>query len=291
MNLLDAAVVFADRGWPVFPVAPRGKVPAIESAHPEGDPLRGICKGECGQDGHGLLDATTESDKIREWWTERPRANIGVRTGVVCDVLDIDAHHDGCQSLVELLDEHGCLPSGPSASTPRGGVHLYFAPTGLPNTVNIRQGIDWRGANGYVVVPPSTRSEGAYEWGLRPSEFPLLAAPAWLVDLHPQSRRAQPGVTGSSSNTKTTSDAYGRRALEAEIGRLSMACEGDRNHQLNRSAFALGQLVAGGVLDAAEVVDALVMAAERIGLESKETENAIRSGLGDGMRQPRKAKT
>lgn len=292
MNLLGFARTFAEHGWPVFPVASGGKTPAITSAHPEGDPLRGVCKGECGADGHGLLDATVDVEKVTAWWTASPRANIGVRTGVVCDVLDIDAHHGGCRSLVDLLDEHGCLPSGPSASTPRGGVHLYFLPTGLANTTNIRPGIDWRGVNGYVVVPPSLRSEGIYEWGLRPSEFALLPAPAWLVELHPQSRRSVASVGATVGHRAApTSDAYGRRALEAEVGRLSLAHEGDRNHALNRSAFALGQLVAGGVLDAAEVVDALVLAAERIGLESRETENAIRSGLAGGMRQPRRAKT
>ena len=39
---------------------------------------------------HGLLEATTDEDLVDRWWTTRPDANIGLRTGIRFDVLDVD---------------------------------------------------------------------------------------------------------------------------------------------------------------------------------------------------------
>jgi hypothetical protein len=83
-------------------------------------------------------------------------------------------------------------------------------------------------------------------------------------------------------------DAYGQRALDAEHGRVAMAPEGTRNDQLNRSAHALGQLAAAGVLPLDLVVSKLVEAAGRAGLVGREVEATIASGLRSGARQPRR---
>jgi putative DNA primase/helicase len=56
---------------------------------------------------------------------------------------------------------------------------------------------------------------------------------------------------------------------------------------LNKSAFALGQLIAAGALDQAEVESALADAARTAGLEGREIEGTIRSGLEAGMAEPR----
>jgi len=273
------------RGWPGFLIAPGGKTPAIASAHPLGDPLRGVCRGECGKDGHGLYDATTDLDRIREWFASMPKANWAYRTGCAVDVLDVDVKgEDGLSTLAGLLDRHGCLPAGPSVSTPSGGLHYYFAPTGLGNAAGFAPGLDWRGAGGYVLAPPSKVDGRLYEWGMEPST-PLHPPPEWLVALvKPVRTPSQP----QGGAIRRSSSAYARRALETEVGRLAMATVGDRNHQLNRSAFALGQLVAAGALDAREVVEALAVAAERIGLTAAEIEKTISSGLNRGMSQPRR---
>ena len=51
--------------------------------------------------------------------------------------------------------------------------------------------------------------------------------------------------------------AYGHAALRAEIAALAATPPGRRNHALNRAAFSLFQLVAGGELAEAEVIAAL----------------------------------
>jgi len=282
---LDAALDAAGRGWPAFPLAAGSKLPAIPSAHPSGDSRRGKCRGDCGRDGHGLYDASTDPKRLAAWWERWPRANVGLRTGVAFDVLDVDVKQaDGIATLVALLDAHGCLPPGGSVATPSGGLHFYFAATGEGNKAGFAPGLDWRGAGGYVVAPPSAIEGNPYEWG-HPPDIELPGPPPWLLALlrptmAPSAARA--AIVGRSASS------YGRRALEAEVGRLAMAREGARNAQLNASAFALGQLVVAGSLDAREVVEALATVAERIGLAPGEIEKSLASGLQAGMAQPRR---
>ena len=72
------------------------------------------------------------------------------------------------------------------------------------------------------------------------------------------------------------SSAYGRQALDAEAGKVALAPEGRRNDQLNRSAFAVGQLVAAGHLDQIEAVQALCAAADRAGLGQQRPTRTIK---------------
>jgi hypothetical protein len=82
---------------------------------------------------------------------------------------------------------------------------------------------------------------------------------------------------------------YGLAALKRELAQLLTAVGGDRNHRLNRAAFSLGMLVAGGELSEARVQAELAAAGEAIGLETQEVERTIASGLGEGLRRPRVA--
>ena len=85
--------------------------------------------------------------------------------------------------------------------------------------------------------------------------------------------------------------AYGRAALNAEIRALEQAPKGTRNDALNRSAFCLYQLVAGGELTEAEVVSALMGACGRNGLMADDgwprVHRTILSGATAGMQHPR----
>jgi hypothetical protein len=85
------------------------------------------------------------------------------------------------------------------------------------------------------------------------------------------------------------STAYGRQALAAECEAVATEPVGHRNHRLNQAAFAVGQLVAGGEIVEAEAVDALAQAGEACGLSAHEVERTIRSGMGAGMQDPRRA--
>ncbi|WP_214322063.1 bifunctional DNA primase/polymerase [Nonomuraea sediminis] len=174
----DAALWYAGNGIAVFPIIPRGKRPLFKSVHPEGDPARDTCKGTCGRDGHGLYDATTDLAKISKWWADNPHANIGLRTGLLFDVIDIDGP-PGYASLLDLRAE-GVIPDVLGvAGTPRGGQHLFIRPTGDGNSTGIWPGIDYRGDGGYVVAAPSVWENGRrYGWidPIRVAELALQAA-------------------------------------------------------------------------------------------------------------------
>jgi hypothetical protein len=178
--LKDAALYYIRRGWPVFPCRPGGKTPGIGNPHPEGSAERKTCRGECGQDGHGLYDATLDETKIWEWWTQNPEFNIGLPTGLAFDVIDIDGHQ-GMESLRQFMrtvvpdtPEHkwtntdDVLPKIGSVLTPRHpGTHRYVKPTGAGNKAAMGKklpGIDYRGAGGYVLAPPSRTEHGMYVW-------------------------------------------------------------------------------------------------------------------------------
>jgi hypothetical protein len=157
---------------PVFPLVPYAKRPATRA---------------------GFKDASPDAERIEEWWTQAPGANIGMPTGQASGrfVVDVDGEQ-GAASLAALEAAHGALPGGPRVQTPRG-VHIHFAcPDGaLRNTAGrLGAGLDTRGAGGYAVLPPSRTADGTYEW-VDP-ELPLPGVPVWLLE------RLQAPATGSN---------------------------------------------------------------------------------------------
>ncbi|DAZ90310.1 bifunctional DNA primase/polymerase [Mycobacteroides abscessus] len=152
-NLGLAAVTYAtEYGWPVFPLLPGGKKPAIPKS----------------AGGNGFKDATTDVERIKKFWTKNPTCNIGVPTGIHFDVIDVDPPN-GMLSYLELVGD-GLLPEvHGQARTPRGLFHLFIEPTGDGNSADMKPGIDYRGAGGYVVVAPSIVGEQRYRWAVKPS--------------------------------------------------------------------------------------------------------------------------
>ena len=163
MAMVDHALNYAEKGWHVLP---------LHTA------VNGTCscsKRDCGSPGkhprteHGLSDATTDPNIIKEWWTRWPDANIGVRTGQISGVvvLDIDPKNGGLESWSELQDIHGRVDAL-TCHTGGGGLHLYFqAPeTELKSSAGeIAPGVDTRAEGGYVIAPPSLHISGnRYAW-------------------------------------------------------------------------------------------------------------------------------
>jgi predicted P-loop ATPase len=189
-SLLEAALAYAGRGWPVFPC--RGKVPWI--AKRDG--------------GQGFKDATTDVEQITTWWTQWPQANIGLATGQAAGVfvLDVDRPKGGQESLEELLRTNTPLPDTVQSLT-GNGYHLFFQ-TGehriSPSANSLGTGLDVRGDGGYVILPPSRHPNGkSYHWEIL-SELDgidIAPAPAWLLELVTSPPTQKPSAHTSSPIT------------------------------------------------------------------------------------------
>lgn len=158
-TILSAALEYAAAGFRVFPIKPRGKTPLFG--------------------GNWKNAATSDENKIREWWTAHPNANIAIACGHMTKgdkfitVVDMDNKPDtgvnGFRELFEWQKENGALPETLEAKSGSGGLHYYFyADKPYKNGANIlgdNSGVDVRSESGYIIAPPSVHKCGKrYEW-------------------------------------------------------------------------------------------------------------------------------
>lgn len=192
---LRAALGYADRSWPVFPL----HSPVLDS---NGGTYCSCSK--CPKDSknigkhprtqYGFKDATINTDVVRQWWTKWPEANVGIATGAISDivVIDVDPRNGGGHSLEVLEDEHGKLPGTIEAHTGGGGHHFLFKHPRTGYVVKnsndgkkLGPGIDIKGDGGYIVAPPSLHASGAeYAWesSHEPGQIELAEMPSWLAE-------------------------------------------------------------------------------------------------------------
>jgi hypothetical protein len=157
--------------------------------------------------------------------------------------------------------------------------------TGTGNRAGLLPGIDYRGRGGFVVIPDSLHISGRRYQYLIGLSVPLRPLPAWLLEVvAPPAPKAQPAGT-----TPLRRRSYAGAALEAEAAAVAAAGVGERNAQLNRSSFALGQLVGAGWLDPADAIETLMDAAAVCGLGEAEAAATVDSGLRAGIAKPRGA--
>lgn len=282
-TMVEAALAYARQGWRVLPLhSPRGTGCSCEKT-------TCVSPAKHPRTLNGFKDASNDPAVLEAWWKRWPDANVGVRTGEVSGivVVDVDSYHDGDAGLADLEAEHGALPATLTADTGGGGHHLVFAhPRNreVRNKAGMAKGVDLRADGGYVVVPPSVHISGrAYGWQ-RPLQE-LAALPQWLTE---PKREERATVTPLRSYIAPSGDRHpwATAALEGEVRELRRAQEGTRNHQLNRSAYNLGQLVPHA-LEQREVEDELRHVALGIGLTEAEIGPTMASGLEDGKAVPR----
>jgi hypothetical protein len=230
--------------------------------------------------------AAADAAVVGEWWRRWPDANLALATGRRFDVLDLDGKQ-GVEALRAVLSITPTEYPGPVARTGGGGWHLLYAPTGLGNRVGLLPGVDWRGRDGLIVIPPSRHASGdRYCWA-RPLTATLPEVPAELRRLltPPAGERTTlPPATAPAGR----GGGYGRAALTREQASVATAPPGCRNATLNRAAFNLGQLVAGGLLDADQVRAVLLAAAAAAGNTEAKARATIESGLRGGATNPRR---
>jgi putative DNA primase/helicase len=119
---------YAKANIPVFPCHPRTKKPATPN---------------------GYLDATTDLEKIDQWWQE-PDYNVAMCPEMAGWAV-VDVEHDAAPDWPNGQP----LPETYTVSTPRGGTHRIYEGS-LPSTVaKLAPRVDTRSVGGYILVPPS----------------------------------------------------------------------------------------------------------------------------------------
>lgn len=278
-------LVIASRGLAVFPLPRGGNIPRLENW-----PNRCL----------------REPETIAKHWKNGDNIGVGCKASNLLGI-DLDRHKedaDGITSFQHLCQYHGQeWPATLTVRTPRGGLHLYFwAPRerALGNSSNkLGPGIDTRGPGGpggsdggYLVGPGSIVRGRTYEIA---RELPIIDAPTWLVELLDPPAPAPKPV----GELPLINNRYAMTALHGEVQRILDAPRGapgqpGRNDQLNRSAYALGQMVAANMLPLATVETALRAAADAVGLIAedgpRQVEATIQSGLKAGFRKPRQVR-
>ncbi|MDF3288493.1 bifunctional DNA primase/polymerase [Streptomyces silvisoli] len=292
--LLRAALDAAAQGWPVIPLRPGGKVPAL---HGERHCPR---TGECA-DGHRTFEqrATLAPERIERCWSAGP-FNVGIATGPAgLLVIDLDTLKpkdtkgtpDGVTSFLALCERAGQpVPTTRRIRTPSGGQHLYFtAPPGvrLHNTAGtLAPKIDTRAWGGQVVAPGSATPHGPYTVL---DDSPVADLPEWLQNAltAPQKPVAAPVL---SMPTRSRS-RYAAVVLDREAATVASTAKGGRNAELLRAVRAVGRFVAWHDLDRATVEAAFQAAGETAGLPASECRATIRSALDWSIRTARPRET
>jgi hypothetical protein len=195
-ELLAAALGYAVAGYEVFPL--RGKLPHgnCPECTPRSRRYREHAAADCGHElCHGLYAGTTDPDRVGRWWERWPNDGIGARVPRSLIVVDVDPRHGGDARLAELEARFERLPPTRVSYSGRGdgGRHLWFLhPGGKPTIKGLREalgrgpeelGLDLKGHDGYVVLPPSRHPEsGLPYWWAEPLLDPA-PMPGWLRQL------------------------------------------------------------------------------------------------------------
>lgn len=186
-SMMDKANELASLGFRVFPVhtvvdevcsCRHGSKCSSKAKHPRIDAFQ--------------LNATTDTEQIKQWWRKWRNANIGILTGEYDNrnvvALDVDPKHGGYESLENLVKEFGQLPETLTAITGGEGRHyMFFVPCGVrvPNlqaSEKLGAGLDIRGAGGFIVGAGSLHASGnQYRW--EDANKPIAAMPKWMVPM------------------------------------------------------------------------------------------------------------
>lgn len=255
-----AALHLAAAGCYVFPCRPGGKLPATS---------------------HGFKDAARDPATIVGWWVRCPTANIGLATGATgLVVIDLDGA-EGIDNWRYLREQHPGTPVTLTAATPSGGAHLYYrADPDRPvpcSTSRLARKVDTRGRGGYTVAPPSRRPDGVYAWMPGPAELtarPIV--PGWIIEA--LTARPEP-VPAQRDPLNLRPHGQARSILTGLVATVLDGREGTRNSRLYWASCRAGEHIADGRLARLQAVAALGRAGRDCGLDDRECQRTITSGL------------
>lgn len=165
-SMLESALRYAKLGWPVV----RGAAPGQDRActcdrmgcpDPAAHPVT-MAWG---------VEASTDPDRIRTWWTATPDANVILPTGRVFDVFDVP-REAGVMALARM--GRSGVPAGPVAAV-ESSRYLFFVATRspvdedewwschldtVPESVEETPGLRWHCRDSFVPGAPSVMPSG-----------------------------------------------------------------------------------------------------------------------------------
>jgi hypothetical protein len=196
------------------------------------------------------------------WAARWPYFEIGLAVSNAFVVVDLDRKR-GCDGFKDFRQLEGCDPCDvetPIATTPSGGLHLYYAADGLTfrNSVKkIGPGVDIR-ADGLYVIAPGYKN--GREW-LRLPTGPWARAPEWLNGNETTRDAVKDGQVsdfiGIGSDIGSAMGANGRYRGDTPYGAACLAgicCDlravepGARDDTVNAKFYRIGRLIGEGEL-------------------------------------------
>jgi hypothetical protein len=212
---------------------------------------------------HWRDDASSEPATIEDWRQKWPHCEFGwaLPEGIVVVDIDVKGGRNGYADFERLA---GCDPREvitPSASTPSGGMQLFYAASKpYKNQVAIAgTGIDTRALGGYVVLPLEGNGR---EWRRELIGATLLPAPAWL------DRALKPApliLAPRAALVPPSSDPFAQKSALAQLdracARIVAAPSGTQDATRHRECFTIGGLIGRGDLGYEEAYERLLAAA------------------------------
>lgn len=288
-EVLQHGLGYIARGWRSFVLSP-SKVPVANC-----DPCKADHKTPAQMEScaclccHGFHAATLAADRLAEMCRRHPRGLLATRTGIASGTVVIDVDPPGIETMRRLVSD-GVLPRTVAAVTGRGGYHLVYAHPGGKITSGAGKGgpgVDIKADGGYIVTAPSVHpaTRRPYQW-LTPFGDDLAPLPEfWVSRLRGPERPGRPALLPPVRGRHPGS--YAQAALRYELENVLSSGEGTRNISLHLAAFNLGQLAAGGALDARRAEKLLQQAGERTGLPAAEVRRTVASGFRAAAQCPR----
>ena len=225
INKFDILKDYCEWGWRLLPVHPQEKSPLIKK---------------------WTTNASCDLTLVEQWANHAFKwANWSVLCGQSSGLIVIDLDKakkeneiDGDIGLPQLEAELGVLPKTVTQTTPSGGRHYFFkAPT--DRVIKVEKGIrffegiaiDVLSEGRQVLISPSRRDDGDYEWIHSPWDTPLAELPqAWIERL---SRKRQTSSTKKDTVISLSTVSQDKFTLPDEIG------NGERNDTLFKYACSL----------------------------------------------------
>ena len=219
---------------------------------------------------HRFKDASSDPLVIEAWLQKWPYCDFGLAVPATMVVVDIDmsAGRNGFADFKRLAECDPHEVATPQASTPSGGMHIFFAASrSYKNAVAIAgTGIDVRSLGGYVVLPQSGNGR---EW-LRPLigadgvMVPLAEAPGWLdaaIKKPPLVLAPQAALVQATSDSDSSAQKAARAQLERACAKIAAAPPGSQDATRHAQCYLVGGFIGRGDLSYEESFAALLAAA------------------------------